>query len=141
MHISSAFNAPLSSGINNKPTTPIKHSQRSGEPVAETAAKIKQEQPSSKQAKASIVANEQAIALFEKNQVEQNQLEQSQASQLVQAHQDKNNASFDDSFNESSANKDQPSAKNETAVASYQAVGNLAQRESVQQLFGVDVFA
>lgn len=132
MHISSSFNASLSSGINNKPTTPIKHSQRSGESVAETTAEIKQVQPSSKQTKASIVVNEQAIALFEKNQVEQNQ-----AFQSAQAQLNKN----DFSFNDSSANKDQPSAKNEIAVASYQAVGNLAQRESVQQLFGVDVFA
>ncbi|WP_286261697.1 hypothetical protein [Thalassotalea atypica] len=36
---------------------------------------------------------------------------------------------------------DQPSKRNTTAVTAYQSVGNLEQRESVQQLLGVDIFA
>lgn len=36
---------------------------------------------------------------------------------------------------------DQPSKKNATAVSAYQAVDNLEQRENVQQLLGVDIFA
>jgi hypothetical protein len=36
---------------------------------------------------------------------------------------------------------DQPSEKNYTAISAYQSVDNLAQRESIQQTFGVDFFA
>jgi len=138
MNISNSYSSVLPAGVNNKPTTAIKNSQRLAEPVAE----IEQKQSSSKQAKANIVIDEQAIALFEQNQVEKNQAEQSQVEQnqfavSTQAQPNKDSSSF----KESSASQDQPSAKNETAVASYQAVGNLAQRESVQQLFGVDVYA
>ncbi len=146
MNISNSISSVLPSGVNNKSTTAIKNSPRLAEPVA----KIEQEQSSNKQAKASIVIDEQAIALFEKNQFERNQLEQKQLeqNQAEQSQIEKNqleqraqlsNEGF--SFENSSASQDQPSAKNETAVASYQVVGNLAQRESVQQLFGVDVYA
>ena len=119
MNISNSFSSPLTSGVSNnsKAIAPIKNSVRSAEPVAE----IEQDQSSNKQATPSIVIDEQAIALFEQNQASI----ESQTSK--------------ESF--SSDNQDQPSAKNETAVASYQAVGNLAQRESVQKLFGVDLFA
>mgnify|MGYP007087009144 CR=1 FL=1 len=133
MNISNTYSSVLPSGVNNKPTTPIKNSQRLAEPVVE----IEQKQSSNKQAKTNIVIDEQAIALFEKNQAEKNQAEQNQVAVSTQAQQDNGN-SFDKG---SSASQDQPSAKNETAVASYQAVGNLAQRESVQQLFGVDIYA
>ena len=119
MHISSSNSLPLTSGINNKPTEPIKNSASS----AESIVQIEQEQSSKKQETPSIVIDEQAIALYE----------ESQASLSTQA-QPKNENVF-------AANQDQPSAKNETAVASYQAVGNLAERESVQKLFGVDLFA
>lgn len=73
------------------------------------------------QANQSIVVDQQAIALFEKNQFEASAAKPSVSSSAFAT--------------------DKPSAKNETAVASYQAIGNLAERESVQQLFGVDVFA
>jgi len=119
MYVSSSNSLPLTSGINNKPTEPIKNSGRSAAPVPE----VEQELPSKKQETPNIVIDEQAIALYQ----------ESQASLSAQA-QPKN-----EDF--SSANQDQPSAKNETAVASYQAVGDLAQRESVQKLFGVDLFA
>ena len=39
------------------------------------------------------------------------------------------------------AGYDQPSSQNRTAVSAYKQVDNLAQRENVQQLFGVDLFA
>jgi hypothetical protein len=39
------------------------------------------------------------------------------------------------------AGYDQPSSQNRTAVSAYEQVDNLAQRENVQQLFGVDLFA
>ena len=127
MNISSAANAPLTSGVNNKPNPLIKNSARSAEPVAKVAL----DQSSNKQAQASIVIDEQAIALYE----------QSQALQSAQSTSPTESSKESFSFEKSSASQDQPSAKNETAVASYQAVGNLAQRESVQQLFGVDLFA
>ena len=121
MNISSSVNSPLTSGVNNKPNSLIKNSARSAEPVP----KVELDQPSNKQAQPSIVIDEQAIALYEQNQ----------ALQSTQS----NKEGF--SFEKSSASQDQPSAKNETAVASYQAIDNLAKRESVQQLFGVDLFA
>lgn len=36
---------------------------------------------------------------------------------------------------------DQPSEQNKTAVSAYQSVGSQEKRESVQQVFGVDLFA
>ena len=119
MDISNSFSSPVTSGISNKATAPIKNSDHTAEPVSQ----VEQDKAASKQAQPSIVIDEQAIALFK----------ESEASQSTQTQPNKEHSS--------SANQDQPSAKNETAVASYQAVGNLAQRESVQQLFGVDLFA
>lgn len=110
----------------NHPNAPIKKSVRSVDPAA--ISEFEQAQSSKKQATSSIVIDEQAIALFEQNQVEQNQAS-------LSTHPQASKERF------SSAGQDQPSAKNETAVANYQAVGNLAQRESVQKLFGVDLFA
>ena len=118
MHISSSFGQNSTFGVNSKLNTPTKPLDRSTESVV--VAEVEQQQNSNKQAKESIVYDEQAVALFEQNQ-------QSQVTQAPQS-----NESF---------SSDQPSAQNETAVASYQAINNLAQRESVQQLFGVDVFA
>ncbi len=37
--------------------------------------------------------------------------------------------------------KEQITRNNQTAISSYQLVGNLAQRESVQSMMGVDLFA
>ena len=121
MNISSASNQNSIFGLKNQTNTSIKPLVRSADPVVSTT---EQDKPLNKQANQGIVADQQAIALFEKNQLEAN------AAKL--------NAS-NNTF--SATNKDKPSSKNETAVASYQAVGNLAQRESVKQLFGVDVFA
>ncbi len=118
MNISSSFSSPLSSGI-NKPVTPIKNSVASAEPAYEIA----QEQSSNNQTNSNVAIDEQAIALFEQNQV----------SLSLQEQASKNNFS--------STSQNQLFAKNETAVANYQVVSNLAQRESIQQLFGVDLFA
>lgn len=113
-----AFGPQSTSSINNKPNVPSKDSVRSLEP------ETNKEQSTNKQKTPSIVIDEQAIALYQQSQ-----------SALSKPLNDSS------SFAQSSAEQDQPSAKNETAVASYQAVGNLAQRESVQKLFGVDLFA
>jgi len=127
MQISNSINSPLTSGVSNTHSAPIKNSVR----PAESASEIEQNQSSNKlssksatqQTVPSIVIDEQAVALYQQSQLS--------AQTPVQSKQ----------AGVSSASQDQPSSKNETAVASYQAVGNLAKRESVQQLFGVDLFA
>lgn len=123
MNISSTSNQNSIFGLSNQISTSKKSLVRSIDPVSVKSA---QEKALNNQANQSqgVVADEQAIALFE-----QNQLEASAAKSTA------NNNAF------IPADKDEPLTKNESAVASYQAVGNLAQRESVQQLFGVDIFA
>jgi len=76
-------------------------------------------------------ASEEAVALVEQFQ-EQNQEQQTN---LVA------NSSRDYSQSNNQTQYDQPSARNQTAVDSYQEVDNLAARESIQQTFGVDLFA
>ena len=102
---------------NNKPNSVAKESVR---PVV---PKTEPEQSSNTPVQPSIVIDEQAVALYKESQ------------------QSPVNSSPSSSNAFSSASQDKPSAQNETAVASYQAVGDLAKRESVQQLFGVDLFA
>ena len=123
MNISSPSSQNSIFGLNNQTNTSRKPLVRSVEP---DISKAEQEKPLNKQANKGVVADQQAIALFEQNQFE-----------LDTAKTSYNN----DSSNTSASSKDKPSPKNEIAVASYQSVDNLAQRESVQQLFGVDVFA
>ena len=106
------------SSTNNKPNSLAKDAVRAVAPETEP------KQSSNTPAQQSIIIDEQAVALYKESQ-------QSPVS----------NSSSSSSNAFSSANQDQPSAKNATAVASYQAVGDLAKRESVQQLFGVDLFA
>jgi hypothetical protein len=67
-----------------------------------------------------------AIALVEQNQqlnAEANVQQQSQAT-----------------YSKSSG-YDQPSQQNKTAVSTYQSVDGIAQRDSIQQAFGVDLYA
>ena len=120
MQISNNFSSSIIPGGHNRPNTVNKNSLGSNDSVT----KVTQEQAENKQNKSAIIVDEQALEQFE----------QSQASLLTKS---KDNFSFEQSF----ASQDQPLAKNETAVANYQAVGNLAQRESVQKMFGVDIFA
>lgn len=122
MNISSASSQNSIFGLTNQTNTSNKPLVRSAEPVV--VSKTEQDKLSNKQANQGIVADQQAIALFEKNQLEANVTKSTLSSNSFAA-----------------TDQDKPSPKNETAVASYQTIGNLAQRESVQQLFGVDVFA
>ena len=123
MNISSTNNAPSIFGqvstanVSTKPTVSIKA------PVRPADTNKAQEQLPNKHATPNIVIDEQAIVQYKSNQ----------ASQLANS-QPRNETSF-------SASHDQPSAKNETAIAQYQAIGNLSARESVQKLFGVDLMA
>tara|TARA_R110001592_G_scaffold1774_8_gene10498 strand:+ start:158 stop:565 length:408 start_codon:yes stop_codon:yes gene_type:complete len=123
------FGQLSTSNVSNKLNTPIKESTRSAD--ANKVEQASNKQASNKQTTSSIVIDEQAIAL----------LEQSQYSALTQAQLSSQLSSKIGEESPSSASRDQPSAKNDMAVANYQAVGNLAQRESVQKLFGVDLFA
>jgi hypothetical protein len=122
MNISSTSSQNSVFGLSNQTNTSRKPLVRSVDPVV--VSTTEQEKLLNKQQNQGIIADEQAIALFEKNQLEANA-----------AKSTLNSSTF------TAADRDKPSPKNETAVASYQAVGNIAQRESVQQLFGVDVFA
>ncbi|MBL0711455.1 MAG: hypothetical protein JJV99_10645 [Colwellia sp.] len=114
MHITNAVGQTPTFSVNNKTNTLAKPSERVFEPV--TNANVDYSQ-ANKKVKPSIIIDEQAIALFEQ-----------QKPQIANTH-----------F--TSTDQDKPSAQNKMAVASYQAVDNIAQRESVQQLFGVDLFA
>lgn len=124
---------PATTGI--KPTMPIKESERS-------AATNKTQQDSANQKttanRANIIIDEQAIALFKENQAQQSAYTSVNSTQLSSVQLNAVNTNREKL---SSASPDKPSIKNETAVANYQAVGNLAQRESVQKMFGVDLFA
>jgi len=133
MNISNVSSQHSIFGLTNQTSTSKKPLVRS---IDSVTSKDVQEKLVTKQANQGkgIVVDQQAIALFEENQLKKNQFEENQF-EISAA----KSAASDRAF--STTDKDKPSLKNETAVASYQAVGNLAQRESVKQLFGVDVFA
>lgn len=122
MNISSASSQNSIFGLTNQANTSKKSLVRPVDPVA--VSTTEQEKSLKEQANQGVVADQQAIALFEKSQLEANTTKSSVSS-----------STFATTY------QDKPSPKNESAVANYQAIGNLAQRESVQQLFGVDVFA
>ena len=107
MNISSTSNQNSIFGLSNQTNTSRKPLVRSVDPAV--VSTTEQEKSLNKQATQGIVADQQAIALFEKNQFEANAAKSSL-----------NGHTF------SSTDKDKPSFKNETAVASYQAVDNLA---------------
>ncbi|MBL4910708.1 MAG: hypothetical protein JKX78_11945 [Alteromonadaceae bacterium] len=69
--------------------------------------------------------NKKAIALLEK-QVKQNIQKESSTNTIN---------------NSNKINVDQPIGQNLNAVNAYQSVNNLAQRESIQSMLGVDLFA
>lgn len=114
----STFGQLSTNKVSNNSNTPIKESAHSAD-----ANKVKKEQSSNTQTPSNIVIDEQAIALFKENQATQPSLTQQNNDQYFFAQQSKS------------------APNNETAVASYNSVNNLAERESIQKLFGVDLFA
>ena len=97
--------------------------------------------------------NEQAIALleqesrqqsgqgFERQAAEQG-LGQASAQESGQGAQLQLFSDLSDNSQQAGATAyDRPSNQNLNAVAAYQSVNNIAQRDNVQQLFGVDLFA
>lgn len=75
--------------------------------------------------------DEQAIALIERDQ--RSQFASSNNSQPSNPQSGQSN-SYNSSY-------DSPSNQNQSAVAAYQSVDTIAQRDSIQQIFGVDLFA
>ena len=153
--INSSFNNLALGTGSNVPVSPA-HAKKSGKLLAETQAtenktvekqnkpvKTEQTLTSQKQAqqneatqsqqKQSFELDEATLAFLQNNQ-EQNNQEQSQ---LVQ----KNESTADFSGSNEFIAKDNVSSQNQTAVSSYQKIDNLAQRESVQQLLGIDLYA
>ncbi|MDO7085404.1 hypothetical protein WNY51_17095 [Pseudocolwellia sp. AS88] len=85
--------------------------------------------------------SEQAIAFLE----EQNAA-QSESSGSVIALRDNSNSSANSGYvqgeqSNGNAQYDQPSQQNLSAVAAYESVDNIAQRENIKQFFGVNLFA
>ncbi|TWX54549.1 hypothetical protein [Colwellia hornerae] len=87
--------------------------------------------------------DEQALALVEQAQFENQQAQLNpSSSETVTA----SNVSFSSQSNQQTANKsgsqanyDSPSKQNQTAIAAYSSVDNIAQRENIQQVFGIDL--
>lgn len=91
-----------------------------------TRAVVREEnQAQRSQADTRFDVDEQAIALIEQEQLQpfNNREQQSQNNNA-------NNSGYD-----------APSSQNQTAVAAYQSVDSIAQRDNIQQVFGVDLFA
>ncbi|MEH6596432.1 MAG: hypothetical protein V7736_12885 [Colwellia polaris] len=74
--------------------------------------------------------DEQAISLIERDQLAQ--FDSRNAEQSNQQNGQSNNPN---------SGYDSPSSQNQLAVAAYQSVGAIAQRDDIQQIFGVDLFA
>ena len=106
------------SGINNQP--PVKRIELEREKNSE------QESSNAKRTERFDV-NEESLALVE---------QEYQANQSNQANQNNSQNGF-----QQSTDYDTPSEQNLTAVSAYESVDNLAKKESVQQLFGVDLYA
>ncbi|MGB1261718.1 MAG: hypothetical protein ACPG52_02315 [Cognaticolwellia sp.] len=73
--------------------------------------------------------DEHAIALIEQEHVEREPFNQGNNQQSTG-----NSNSYNSSY-------DAPSNQHQSAVAAYQSVDSIAQRDNIQQIFGVDLFA
>jgi len=89
--------------------------------------------------------DEQALALVEQAQFENQQAQLNQSS--LPSTSSANNSFSQQGNNQttgqsrSQANYDSPSKQNKTAVAAYSSVDNIAKRENIQQVFGIDLLA
>lgn len=110
------------SGVNNQ--QPVRKVERDREENNNQQANIpKQER---------FDVDEQALILVEKEYGPQSYNSQNDASQSNDGQQ---------ANSQSSTNYDAPSKQNQTAVAAYQSVDNQDKKDTVQQLFGVDLYA
>jgi len=64
-----------------------------------------------------------------------------QALALVEEQQQQKQPKQESSASNKYTSYDQPSNQNQTAVAAYQAVDNISQRDTIQQSFGIDLIA
>lgn len=108
----------------------------------ERVQNIQQDQAQTQQANNSsreqrLEADEETLALIE----EQYQASQQEANTQVLSRQ--NSTENNSSANNGRSNTiyDQPSQQNNTAISAYQGVDNISQRESIEQQFGVDLYA
>jgi hypothetical protein len=88
--------------------------------------------------------DDQALALVEQAQFENQRAQNNQST--FQAPSSTNtlteSSNTQSTFqNSSRAGYDSPSKQNQTAIAAYSSVDNIAQRESIKQVFGVDLLA
>lgn len=74
--------------------------------------------------------DEQAISLIERDQLTQFDSRSTEQSNQQNGQSNNSNSGYDS-----------PSNQNQLAVAAYQSVGAIAQRDDIQQIFGVDLFA
>ena len=77
---------------------------------------------------------------LEKFNVDEQAFQQAQQVLYPQASSSSSQSDFSQNSSKSTA-YDEPSEQNHSAVTTYQTINNLAQRDQVQQIFGVDVFA
>jgi len=89
------------------------------------------------QEKQSFLLDESKIAIIESHQSKHQTTHQSLQSNTLELNEQ---ASLFSQKNQQDY-KEQLSPKNQTAVSTYAKIDNLAQRENVQKLFGVDLFA
>lgn len=82
--------------------------------------------------------NEQAIAFLDEQRALQSE---SSGSAIALSEQSSNNGYAQSGQSSNSAQYDQPSQQNISAVEAYQSVDNIAQRENIKQFFGVNLFA
>jgi len=120
--------------------------------VNNSASSVYSAQSTQVQPSARSVPNERANSVRPSNASLENQPErtariESSESAIAQLEQTLQGTSLGANLgnNPQSANQqtsyDQPSQRNNTALSAYQSVDNLEQRENVQQLLGVDVYA
>jgi hypothetical protein len=91
--------------------------------------------------------DEQALALVEQAQFENQQAELNQSSSRTSTPtnnsiSEQGSRSFSQQGTNQSSNQssyDSPSKQNQTAIAAYSSVDSIAQRENIQQVFGIDL--
>ena len=130
----------INNSANLAAQAPIRLGNTSAVPAQEQREKISNEEnkPQNSQADTNsrqrLDFDEQAISLIERDQLAQ--FDSQNAGQSNQQSNQQNGQS-----NNYNSGYDSPSSQNQLAVAAYQSVGAIAQRDDIQQIFGVDLFA
>jgi hypothetical protein len=130
-------NAITGKQVSEKQDKPVKSEQFSN-----SSKQVEQNEAKPAQQKQSFKLDEATIAFLESNQ-QQNYQEKNyqEQGQLVQKNDSIANFSSVNESIDKDIIKESVSSQNKTAVSSYQQIDNLAQRESVQQLLGIDLYA